>query len=245
MLMALSPNKYDMIKIGIFGDSYAKKADMLIDRKSWVEYLAEDFDVTNYGEVGSNQAYSYDKFLQNHNRHHVNIFFVTSYGRLWVPQLQTITKGIAGMNTVLYNLNICTESLDTKILQAAHDYYMYLENEEQQKLMHTAMVKDLMTYTNTIIVPCFNVESLVPNWEGAYLADISDLDKNFYNIDYYTVDKRPCHLNDQNNRIFASKLKEYLLSNRIDQFYIDIQDYEYPVGESIDYNFFEKTDIKL
>jgi hypothetical protein len=40
-----------------------------------------------------------------------------------------------------------------------------------------------------------------------------------------------------NNKIFASKIKEYILSNRHDQFTINLSDYHIAVGEGFDYNF--------
>lgn len=232
-----------LMKIAVYGDSYAHMIRTPDGRKSWVDYLEEEFDITNYGETGSNLAFSYQNFLENHNRYQTNIFLATSFGRLWVPELQTVSRGMAGFSTVKYNLERIEDDYDRNILQAAHDYYLFLENVPQQKLMHIAMIKDIMRYPNTIIIPCFAGDSLVPGWDGPCLSDISDLDKQYYGIDYYTLDKRNCHLNDTNNKIFAGKIKEYILSNRIEQFKINLGDYHIAVGEPMSYNFGEKTEI--
>jgi hypothetical protein len=231
-----------VMKIAVYGDSYAKVAREEDGRKSWVDYLSEEFDVTNYGEIGSNLAFSYQPFLENHKKYEVNIFLVTSYGRLYVPELSSVPKGIAGFPTVEFNLKYCTNPNDRKILQAAHDYYVYLENDNHQRIMHVAMIKDILRHTNTVVIPCFDAQSLVPNWEGPALSRISKLDDDYYDITSYIVDKRPCHLNDLNNKIFAGKIKEYILSNRHDQFTINLSDYHIAVGEGFDYNFFEQTD---
>ena len=231
-----------IMKIAVYGDSYAKMSREEDGRKSWVDYLSEEFDVTNYGETGSNLAFSYQHFLENHKKYEVNIFLGTSYGRLYVPELQAVTKGIAGFPTVEHNLKYCNNPNDRKILQAAYDYYVYLENENHQRVMHVAMVKDILRHTNTIVIPCFDAHSLVPIWEGPALAAISQLDSDYHDITSFIIDKRPCHLNDLNNKIFAGKIKEYMLSNRYDQFTINLSDYHIAVGEEFDYNFFEQAD---
>jgi hypothetical protein len=233
------------MKIAIYGDSYAKMPREKDGRKSWVDYLSEEFDVTNYGYAGSNLAFSYQHFLENHKKYEVNIFLVTTYGRLYVSELSSVGKGIAGLPTVEYQLKYCTNPNDRKILQVAHDYYLYLENVQQQKIMHVAMVKDILRHADTIVIPCFDAQSLVPNWEGPALSAISQLDKDYHDITSFIIDKRPCHLNDLNNKIFASKIKEYILSNRHDQFTINLSDYHIAVGEGFDYNFFEQTDTTM
>jgi hypothetical protein len=225
------------MKIAIYGDSYAKMAREEDGRKSWVDYLSEEFDVTNYGYTGSNLAFSYQHFLENHKKYEVNIFLVTSYGRLYIPELSSVPKGIAGFPTVEHKLKYCTDPNDKKILQAAYDYYLYLENDNHQRIMHVAMVKDILRHTNTIVIPCFAGHSLVPDWVGLALSDISQLDSDYHDITSFIIDKRPCHLNDLNNKIFASKIKEYILSNRHDQFTINLSDYHIAVGEGFDYNF--------
>ena len=226
------------MKIAIYGDSYAKMPREEDGRKSWVDYLSEEFDVTNYGYTGSNLAFSYQHFLENHKKYEVNIFLVTSYGRLYVPEIHRL-GGLAGFPTVEHKLKYCSDPNDKKILQAAYDYYLYLENDNHQRIMHVAMVKDILrhTNTNTIVIPCFAGHSLVPDWVGLALSDISQLDSDYHDITSFIIDKRPCHLNDLNNKIFASKIKEYILSNRHDQFTINLSDYHIAVGEGFDYNF--------
>lgn len=225
------------MRIAVYGDSYARKANPSCNRKTWVDYLSTEFDVANFSEVGSNLAYSYSHLIENHNRYHINIFLVTSYGRLWVHDLEEVPKGVAGLPTVEHHLKYCSNKTDRAILQAAYDYYLLLENEDQQKIMHVAMVKDIQRFPNTIVIPCFAGNSLVPGWEGPCLSDISDLDKEYYGLQGYVIDKRPCHLNDQNNIVFANKIKEYIMSNRIEQFKITLSDYHIAVGESVNRNF--------
>lgn len=232
------------MSIAIYGDSFAVPSEDT-NRKSWVDYLSEHFDITNYAAVGSNLVYSMDKFYRHNEKHQLNIFLVTSYGRLWVENLKTAPAGLAGYSTVKYHLDSCDDIDDKKVLQAAHDYYLYLENKEHQILMHRAMVRDLMTFSNTIVIPCFKHESLVPDWFGHTMMNIAELDLQYYDITYFTKDKKPCHLNDQNNKIFAIKLKEYIESTKSKPFYINIHDYVYPVGEPINYNYGEKTDIDM
>ncbi len=175
----------------------------------------------------------------------MNVFFVTSFGRIWVEGLKTFTKGLAGLPTVKHALTVCKDEYDLEILRAAHDYYIHVENREHQILMHKALVKDLMTFKNTIIIPCFKHASFVPNWQGATMMHIAELDLKYYDINYMTEDKKPCHINDQNNKIFATKLRQYIQGPKLKPFYINIHDYEYPVGQPIEYNYGEKTDIEM
>lgn len=232
------------MKIAIYGDSFAVNSKDT-QRKSWVDYLSEHYDIKNYAVVGSSLVYSMENFYRYQNNYQLNIFLVTSFGRLWVPNTESIPSGLAGLSAVKYHLNTCVNEHDLQILRAAHDYYVYIENRQHQVLMHKAMVKDLMSYENTIIIPCFKHGSYVPNWQGSSMMDIADLDLKYYSIDYFTRDKKPCHLNDQNNKIFATKIHQYIKSPKLKPFYINVHDYVYPVGEPIEYNYGEKTNIDL
>lgn len=76
--------------IGIFGDSYGAASvdgDEILAQKGmehhWSTLLAKEHNsnVTNYSKSGSSIYFSYKNFIENHHKHDLNIFLITSHYR--------------------------------------------------------------------------------------------------------------------------------------------------------------------
>lgn len=227
------------MKIAVYGDSFAESS--AVGLSSWVDHLSKEFDVTNYGMNASNLCYSYDLFLKHNTNYDMNIFMVTSYGRQWIPNLQSIKPGVPGINGIEAMLKLPLTDLDRKLLNAAKSYFVHIEYWEHSKLLHEAIVKDLQMHSNVIAIPCFPIiYSGVLDWHGPTMVDISNIDLRYYGLSDYLdkMELRACHMNDANNLMFANKIKEYILSDMHESFKIDINDYIEPIGEPIEKYFY-------
>lgn len=220
------------MKVGIFGDSYCCNNIYLIRdkpdhtfQKSWVDHLEneENIKVNNHARPGSNLHYSFTQFKKHHNEYDKIIFVVTNWGRIWVPNFnRPCIPGLAYCEHMLKN---CTDE-DRIIFQAAHDYFMYLENETEKIDIHKLMVNEIINLRNdALLIPAFK-DSFVTNWEGPCLSNISDIDDKFFNVPMGTPDWRHCHFNDENNLIFFKKIINWCHTGL--PFSINLADYVLP-----------------
>ena len=78
------------MKIGIFGDSYARTHDnypgTVFLGPAWWELLINDYNVANYGLAGSAAYYSMEKFNEYHHLYDKVIFFMTFPGRVYLGE---------------------------------------------------------------------------------------------------------------------------------------------------------------
>lgn len=241
------------MKIGIFGDSFAAYNAYLLsptfsnvedkNRKAWWDYLKEDFTVENNAVGGSSLFYTYTQFKKFYRTYDYIIILVTDYGRVWLPQLNTVYPWVPGYRQAERYLEICKDEEDKKILESLLDYYMYVEDSNYVMEMHRLMCKEMINMCkNVLLIPCFNNEhqSLVPNYEGQCLEDISKLDSDHYNVVLHeTGCRRHGHLNDANHYILYQKINEWIKSDGSKKFEINLKDYKKPT-EPFEYNFFSQ-----
>jgi len=231
-----------MPKIAIYGDSFAHSLER--EENAWYNLL--DYDVNLFSHVGSNFWYSYKNFKTNQDLYDINILFVTNYGRLNIPFLeQPHWPGIQQIDMAMKHPTIDPKS--QQILLSAHNYLVNVRNDEQTRDEHIALLLELKSYDNLLIIPCFPDEmSLCGDKFSMY--DISIMDTVFYGID--KVDEngkfvssnwkpgerrelRACHMNNANNRIFADKITGYIEGKG---FKMSKDDFVHPT-EPMDYYF--------
>ena len=215
------------MKIGIFGDSWASEfLDEPHNYLGWPEILAKQpgYEVTNFAVPGSSLYYSYKEFLENYKNYDINIFLITSYGRMYVQSMpEANQKKIAKHIPNLINIGIRKKQLTAtmnqvmKIYDAMEKYYEYIQNDEYDALVDKALVYHAKSIsTNTIFIPCFH------GYDEFSLIDLFEMEnhsigvyekyssKNIYlNIEYdgkMLTDTRVCHMTKVNNELFAEKL---------------------------------------
>lgn len=138
------------MKIGIYGDSFAQSIiwpDDVHSRvgKSWSEVLSEKYDVTNFGMGGSSTYYSYDKFVKSHDKFDKVIFISSQPGRMTLTDDCALKcdflgdygrRQITNYDDVLRQLNVVNNTsrdpIDIIKLNTALNYYLYLENRQEQ-----------------------------------------------------------------------------------------------------------------
>jgi hypothetical protein len=219
------------MKIAIYGDSFGIfelknfPGDDVDRGKGWVELFPQDWSVTNYCQAGSSIFYSYKNYLQYGKNYDKNIFLITEPSRITLPvdQLELLAPGFKDRNNSHMNFNTLRQLLQTsvddvpairKIYESAYDYYTFIKNDETVYCNTYAMLKDLISNKNTILIPCF--ETSMPDFNSPWhstptmgLADTFEWFKhpnitiaNMHIKDskrWGYFDYKKCHLSEENN----------------------------------------------
>lgn len=220
------------MKIAIYGDSWGSLG--LNEPHSylgWPEILANqpDVEVTNFSITGSSLYYSYKEFIKNHKFYDINIFLITSIGRLYLssmPEYYDIAKHVNGLANVLERkeaikkityLTRATKEHIEKINNALELYYLYLQDNERDSDIDDALIYHAKSISNnTIFIPCFKhpdrpslldvyeMENRVTKASETYF--LKGIDMNSIVDGKCLRDIRICHMTKRNNEILAEKI---------------------------------------
>lgn len=222
------------MKIGIFGDSFADETTFhtrgidpeTIKSRPWAQLVRESgLIVDNYAKSATSLYYSYLKFLEHHNSYDKIIFTVTGPGRLYLPHLPEKYHHTTAGLLMHYRRNIETDN-DEKIITAFESYYKYLCNFELDITIHNLMYEKCQAIRpDALFLPCFQNSIQKSKF---HLDHISYIDYDFYNVNPFkdlVIEKRHCHMNRQNNIIFADKIIRWINNGK---FEINIDDFQKP-----------------
>lgn len=246
------------MKIAIYGDSWGSLwLNQPHGYPGWSEILANQprLEVTNFSVVGSSLYYSYKEFIKNHKFYDINIFLMTSIGRLYVssmPNYYEIAKHVTGLPNVLERKKDIEKRIDLgefdkgqieKINEALELYYVYLQDDEQDKDIYNALLYHAKSLTtNTIFIPCFNqsveqslmniheMENRVSGASEKYFS--KGIEMNSIVGNKCLRDMRVCHLTKRNNEILAEKIINAINTNTM-SIDLSIVDFAEPT-ESVD-----------
>lgn len=225
------------MKIAIFGDSYSSTYayQHVNSYEGWPELLAKDFNVENFSENGSCLLYMKKKFDSYHADFDKIIFCVTSPGRIEfkVPTLEKDEKysswyrHIPTIRSIESRLKIPSLQLeDKRRYTALYDYFLYVQDEEQEKYIHYTIINDIRHQRpDTIIIPCF--PNSLPK-QQACLEDITIFEDKFLNkTTGFYYDYRKCHMSYENNQMVYHKIVNMINNNEISLF-LDSTDFHRP-----------------
>jgi len=251
------------MKIAIYGDSWGSLG--LNEPRSylgWPEILANQpgVEVTNFSVVASSLYYSYKEFIKNHKFYDINIFLITSIGRMYVntmPEYFELAKHVNGLANVLErkesikkitdlksaDLSKSTKEQIEKINEALELYYVYLQDDEQASDVDNALLHHAKSITtNTIFIPCFkqpdqlsllDINQMEDRITGAFEKYFSKgINMNSIVDGKCLRDIRICHLTKRNNEILAEKILK-AINNKTMSIDLSIKDFAEPTG-SID-----------
>ena len=213
------------MKIGIFGDSYAANR-IENDTKSWVDIIAEKYEVTNYASAGTSLFYSMSIFEQYQHRFDKVIFVVTSPGRLLLDNANNRSLSIAGLRDCETKIENTSNPFELKILHAVRDYYIYVQNYNFNKYVHRLMIEKIKRIRpDTVLIPA-SLEKFDDIFSGASMCDIELKENNAWGIGGI-IDYRHCHMTAENNAIFATKVEEWLNGKPVQ---INLDDFVTPMN---------------
>lgn len=214
------------MKIGIFGDSYAKTLDHHPDSrfmgKAWWEILAENHEVTNHGLGGSAAYYSIEQFDEYQSEYDRIVFCMTFPGRVYLGKNKGIknpyypketAKNFNGYDSAKNALEFLKEFPgqvveDNITIKAVMDYFLYVQNIEEE----TFKIRLYSDYVKKI-----RPDSLILH--AADLANISNSELMHWGLTHAIFSEyaeiRKCHFSDENNIIFAGRIEKWLKTNTV------------------------------
>lgn len=231
------------MKIGIFGDSWAKtiastESKKFHDSYAWWELLLEKYDVTNFGVPGSSVYFSYEEFNTYHKNFDKVIFLASEPGRLTFeigseiknPRLAPEFKrhcnsyGTADYYSKVFNNSRFPE--DSARINAAKEYFLWLMNNKEQAEYRRLLLNEIRNLRSDtlILIPS---ESWDPIKQQVIpcLLDISNMEIERFGygslqdlIGKGYSDIRPCHLTRENNKILADKITNWIEHSMIPSF---------------------------
>ena len=243
------------MKIGVFGDSFANLKLRENPTPTWVDILNEKYNVTNFGESGSNLYYSVNKFKEEQHRFDKIIIVVTVPGRLQLPNwIETLGNTNYRYATNLSNVenqldrwhNLNTFDKDhlkinsnlIKAFEAARDYFIYLDNKLYNNFIQKLMIEEVLRCrSDTIMIPVdvysFGDGSTMTTLSDIYKKELQAWNENDHSIhnkmiDEAIIDVRNCHLTVENNVILAEKVEEWLNGSPVE---IKLDDFVTPMNK--------------
>jgi hypothetical protein len=235
-----------MLKIGIFGDSFADENTFSNEYAiAWPTMLRNTtkHSVTNYGIGGSSLYYSYQMFMKNYDKFDRIIFIVTNIGRLWIRNFQDLDARlchIPGISVIPERRKIFSSVEYKNFWDACESYYLHIQDFEKESNLHHLMIDKIKSLRpDTLLIP-IDYPAL-ENYSGISLYEISELDYKHFNIGQDEKikynDIRPCHFNKFNTDVFYKKILQWLDTN---EFILNLNEFKAATGQPIEEIFVEQ-----
>ena len=240
-----------MIKLAIFGDSFAQDTSSRWDSDwsdvglSWIDHIrnTNNYSITNFGNAGTSLYWSKQLFDQNYKNFDKVIFIVTFPCRRIT--FNKLPDGCTQVTKTFYNsstaLNIIENkkqfnsynSIEKNFLMAVRDYYLYIQNNQFDHLVHSLLLDDIREKRpDTILIPAF--PSSIPSLDdvgSSTLLDISQKDTLYFGLGELipnssdATDARKCHMNEENHSILANQMLKFLQGDPV---YLNKSDFVNP-----------------
>jgi hypothetical protein len=215
------------MKLGIFGDSFV--AGKMNKNLSWVEIISRKYETVGvHGLSGTNLYYSIENIKKYHEQYDKIILVSTLPGRLklatYVSNIDPKTPYMASISVVevlkaqeLKKAN--PDQIRLRELDAAYNYFIFLQDLQYEQYIHYLMLDDVKLLRPDIIIingfeessrdknnPSNNIDSITKKENKHWGFDSGWISWNTTNL----VDTRNCHMTDENNIIFASKVEQWI-----------------------------------
>lgn len=204
------------MKIGVFGDSFADRADHP-HNTAWWRYLQNKHghDVTCYGEPGSSIPFSAALILKNHEAYDVNIWCLTSPNRFSVkmPSGEVFHSAMFVNHEGLDLMSPMPDEIKDFALACKY-YHKYLNDWKTDSLIGRSVAHYIQQQVpNLIIIPCFR-HPLQSDF-SLYQLSVLEMDSLMPGATPSQVlrsyhDTRSCHLTNANNELLADMLNANL-----------------------------------
>jgi len=223
-----------MIKVAIFGDSYAESTHKENPTPSWFDYLSPHFDVKNFGVRGSGVYYSYDLFLKNHEKFDKIIFLQSTPGRVMIPSNIVIeedlywARHIPNLHVALINGKSDKLINLKKQFNAAVQYFQYLFDEQKEQVIDELMIDHIRRLRPDAIILKTHHDDIkeFTLWQVT-VKQFEGWQKNLWISNLYNKYSEILnnHLTPENNKILGEKILEMLQGKNIQ---LSVEDFLYP-----------------
>ena len=156
--------------IGVFGDSYADpwcgNPTGNMTHESWIYHLGES--AVPHGRAGTSQLWSYQKFLENHEKYDRIVFILTNASRFdhagdkkdWSGSQAitnfSMTEQILqeGFWSTLKDRKLSNSTWDIARVKACRDYIIHVQDEKASNLQAQLLKEGILSKRpDTIIIP--------------------------------------------------------------------------------------------
>jgi len=237
------------MKIGIFGDSFADPFKNN-PTKSWIDILAENYDIACFGHRGTSLYFSAKLLEENYSKFDKCVMMVTHPGRIEFPREieKLLLNEIADCPNMFSrhitshgqadlkfkNFKELGKSKTANAYKAAMDFYTYLHDEEKESYIHNIIVKYLKDKFPNLILLRISSATNLPNMP---ISDISIMETNKWGAFKFQPgfgfnECRNCHLTEANNVILGNKIVDMLQGKHVD---LKITDFVHPAAEEKDF----------
>jgi hypothetical protein len=183
--------------LAIYGDSFGDPRWVENDYLAWPELLEQHYNITNYAFTGTGLWWSYDKFIDTHQRYDQIIFVVTVPGRIYIESLD---KHL--------NLNPSTWPIWRNIA-LGELYFRLFYSEKRENRFHKFIVDDILTHNNVLVVPAF--KESIADYNGWSLCHFADTELAHYGLEHNGWNEhRKCHMSMENNEVIYKHVLQSL-----------------------------------
>lgn len=219
-----------MIKVGVFGDSFAKHGDVDAIWPTLMGKLDKNITFVNHGYPGSSLWHTYEQLRDHADQYTHLVIMVTQWGRYKLPGIEEPGCHVAGISNLEARLKENNADTLRTSYQSLMNWLIHCSNDEQEKLYHQLLVDHIHnTYVRShrmLMVPCFGPmdSGHIPGWRSGTMMDISckDMETPGWFDNILMDDPRPCHMNRENNGMFAHKVLGWVHGAK---FVLDSKDY--------------------
>lgn len=209
------------MKIGVFGDSYADRRIIDLDRsdESWMKHIEQQgYDITTHGIAGTSCWYSYKKFIEHHmNYDHIVFCYSSPYRVHNLPKHYDQFASFIGQTNHLHlsaNYNKLPEDQKNEVKTILNSLIL-----TQEDMLDEFICQNIFNHVNEICkIKNINLVNVLPfendtvsnikftnrrgdcltNLLRVSLTELPDFGKGLYS------DPRYCHLSLENNKVFAN-----------------------------------------
>ena len=247
-----------MTTLAIFGDSFAHDnaphwtnqwADI---GPSWIDCIRNtaEYQITNFSNSATSTYWS-KKLFDQHYKNFDKIIFVVTFPCRRIT-FNKLPDGCNQITNTFYNSSTVFDIIDDKkkfnnynsieqnFLMAVRDYYLYIQNDYFDTVIHSLMLDDIKEKRpDTVLIPAF--PSSIPSLDkigSSPLLTISQIDTLHFGLGEHIpnsadiADARKCHISEENHRILADQIIKFLQGTPV---YLNKHDFVNPVKDSSHY----------
>lgn len=217
------------MKVATFGCSFAHiysncgAPNFNMHGRPWMSILNTDFkhNVANFGKSGTGVYFSYSEFKKHYKKFDKIVFLGTFSDRKHSPNF----KGIVDFS--IHHVDATPPWINKDQYNLIKNYYTYIHNDQEAEDMKELMVEDIKRLGG---------DNLLYLDVPTTLANVSIMEQLVYrHSDLY--DHRWCHMSNENNLIFATKINDWINGK---PFVFNIEDFKKPTVEELK-SYYEPT----
>jgi|LauGreDrversion4_2_1035121.scaffolds.fasta_scaffold74546_2 hypothetical protein len=242
--------------IGIYGDSYCSVMNPEYGENFWVTHLKEFYDVTNYGHPGNSIYKCYRDYMENYQKHDINVMVIPTIDRFYSSYLENsdIAKTLSNKNWYTHYSNVLLHEntyknkfnrpdsdFNLKIFDSVRLYFEFWKDDDYVNTVNLLLVEKIKTFKNLITIDVTSSDSDhiglrdVSIWELNNMAGYHEqyifkgTPPGYEDIENkkFVKDKRICHLTEENNMVLTTIVQD-AIKNNVKEIKLKIQDFVAP-----------------